>query len=117
FSFPSSLRSEEQMADVACARSWGRPAAVVCAAAVAFLVAQDSSTILSAQGPAHYIVTFRAGTNGPARARAVANAGGAVRFNYNRVNAAAVAVPNERALAALQSDPSVLPILLDRPAS
>jgi subtilisin len=104
------------MADFARSRSSGRPAVVACAVAVALLVAShEQSTILSAEGgPTHYIVAFRAGTNAPGRARAVANAGGVVRFNYNGVNAAAVVVPNERALAALESDPSVLAIVPDR---
>jgi subtilisin len=101
------------MVDIAWSRSLIR-AASVAAAAVALLVAYETTTTVSAQGQSHYIVTFRAGTDVRGRVRAVANAGGALRFNYNRVNAAAVAVPNERALAALQNDPSVLTIVPDR---
>ncbi len=101
------------MVDIAWSRSLVR-AASVAAAAVALLVAYETTTTVSAQGQSHYIVTFRAGTDVRGRARAVANAGGALRFNYNRVNAAAVAVPNEHALAALQRDPSVLAIVPDR---
>jgi subtilisin len=100
------------MIDIAWCRSLVR-AASVAAAAVALLVGYETTTV-SAQGQSHYIVTFRAGTDVRGRARAVANAGGALRFNYNRVNAAAVAVPNEHALAALQRDPSVLAIVPDR---
>ena len=103
------------MTEIGCARSPFRSAGVAFTAAAAIFFWTESSTIVSAQGPSHYIVTFRAGTNPTGRARAVGNAGAALRFNYNHVNAAAVAVPNDRALAALQSDPSVLAIVADRP--
>jgi len=99
------------MVDIAWSRSLIR-AAGVAAAAVALLASHG--TTVSAQGQSHYIVTFRTGTDVHGRARAVAKAGGALRFNFNRVNAAAVAVPNERALAALQHDPTVLTIVPDR---
>ena len=83
-------------------------------AAIALFVAYEMSTPAVAQGRSHYIVTFRAGTNPGGRASAVANAGGSLRFNYNGVNAAAVAVPNDNALAALAKDPSVIGVVPDR---
>jgi subtilisin len=84
------------------------------ALAVLFLL-HGTASVLLAQGPQDYIVRFRDGTNAAARARAVRNAGATVGFNYTRVNTAAVRVPNARALAALQADPSVLAIIPDRP--
>lgn len=70
-----------------------------------------------AQGPQDYIVTFREGTIPAVRAVAAGNAGAVVRFNYGRINAAAVRVPNANALAALAADPSVTSIIPDRPVS
>ena len=70
---------------------------------------------LLAQGAQDYIVRFREGANAAARATAVRNAGAALGFNFHRVNAAAVRVPNAKALAALQNDPSVLAVIPNRP--
>ena len=62
-----------------------------------------------------YILSFRPGTTKATRALTVRRAGGRLRFNYTIVNAAAVTVPNENALAALRLDPSVLQVIPDRP--
>jgi subtilisin len=79
------------------------------------VVCLTHASVLLAQGPQDYIVSFREGTTAPARAVAVRNAGAALGFNFKRVNAAAVKVPNANALAALQNDPSVLALVPDRP--
>jgi subtilisin len=71
--------------------------------------------VLLAQGPQDYLVRFRDGTDRPSRAAAVQNAGAALGFNFNRVNVAAVRVPNANALAALLNHPSVLAVIPDRP--
>ena len=76
---------------------------------------EGSANVLFAQGPQDYIVRFREGTDAAVRAAAVRNAGAALGFNFNRVSAAAVRVPNANALAALQNHPSVLAIIPDRP--
>jgi subtilisin len=87
---------------------------VACAAAIGIFAALEMSTPAVAQGRSNYIVTFRAGTNPGGRARVVASAGASLRFNYRGVDAAAVAVPNENALAALAKDPSVIAVVPDR---
>lgn len=93
--------------------SWSRMGSAWCLAlAVVFLA---HASVLLAQGRQDYIVSFREGTTASARAVAVRNAGAALGFNFTRVNAAAVRVPNANALAALQNDPSVLAIIPDRP--
>jgi subtilisin len=61
-----------------------------------------------------YIVSFRAGTGPSERAQVVLQAGAQARFNYTIVDAAAVRVPNENALAALQRHPRVESIVPDR---
>jgi subtilisin len=81
---------------------------------VPFLM-HGSAQVLLAQGAEDFIVRFREGANAAARATAVRNAGAALGFNFHRVNAAAVKVPNARALAALQNDPSVLAVIPNRP--
>ena len=83
------------------------------AVAVGVFVAHQTVNVV-AQGPSNYIVTFRPGTDRAIRARAVANHGSALRFNYSGVDAAAVAVPNVNALAALVNDPSVMTVVPDR---
>jgi len=80
-----------------------------------FFLAQGSASLLQAQGPQDYIVTYRDGTIPAVRAVSVGNAGAVLRFNYSFVNGAAVTVPNENALEALRNDPSVLSIIPDRP--
>ena len=84
------------------------------ALAVGLFVAHHMSPPAAAQGRSHYIVTFRAGTDRGTRAKVVANHGASVRFNYSAINAAAVAVPNDNALAALAKDPSVIAVVQDR---
>jgi subtilisin len=79
------------------------------------LVVMGSAHVLLAQGAQDYIVRFREGANAAARATVVRNAGAALGFNFHRVNAAAVRVPNAAALAALQNDPSVLAVIPNRP--
>jgi subtilisin len=88
---------------------------IVSAIAIALVVALQMSTPAVAQGRSHYIVAFRTGTDSGNRERVVRNAGAALRFNYSRVNAAAVVVPNDNALAALAKDSSVIGIVPDRP--
>jgi subtilisin len=85
---------------------------LACAAAIGLVIALPAPAV--AQGRSNYIVTFRPGTNSGERARVVGNAGGSLRFNFGGVNAAAVAVPNDNALAALARDPSVIAIVPDR---
>jgi subtilisin len=68
---------------------------------------------IRAQESHDYIVTFRDGDQAT-RARAVGRSGATLRFNYGRVKAAAITVPNDAALAALRSDPSVLAIYPDQ---
>ena len=84
---------------------------------VVILLASGLVSQAMAQGPQDFIVTFRDGTIPAVRAVSVRNAGAAVRFNYARINAAAVRIPNANALAALQADPSVTAIIPDRPVS
>ena len=79
------------------------------------VVMHGSAHVLLAQGTQDYIVRFREGANAAARATVVRNAGAALGFNFHRVNAAAVRVPNAKALAALQNDPSVLAVIPNRP--
>ena len=81
---------------------------------VSFLM-YGSAHVLLAQGAQDYIVKFREGANAAAHATVVRNAGAAVGFTFHRVNAAVVRVPNAAALAALQSDPSVLAVIPNRP--
>ena len=84
------------------------------ALAVGLFVAPHMSVDVVAQGPSRYIVTFRSGTDRDSRARTVANHGAALRFNFSGVDAAAVVVPNDNALAALVNDPSVTAVVPDR---
>jgi subtilisin len=73
--------------------------------------------VLLAQGPQDYLVRFRAGTDAAARAAAVRSAGAVLGINFNRVDVAAVRVPNENALAALAKHASVLAVIPDRPVT
>ena len=90
---------------------------VVCyaAALIAFLLLEGPMGVSLAQGPQDFIVTFREGTIPAVRAVSVGNAGATLRSNYENVSAAAVTLPNQGALNALRSDPSVLSIIPDRP--
>jgi subtilisin len=93
---------------------WIRKIALRITLMVPFLM-YGSAQVLLAQGAEDFIVRFREGANAAARATAVRNAGAALGFNFHRVNAAAVKVPNARALAALQNDPAVLAVIPNRP--
>lgn len=93
---------------------WIRKVALRITLMVPFLM-HGSAHVLLAQGAQDYIVRFREGANAAARATVVRNAGAALSFNFRRVNAAAVRVPNAKALAALQNDPSVLAVIPNRP--
>jgi len=86
-------------------------------AVIAVFLTQGAASSLLAQGSENYIVLFRQGTNLPGRGIVVQNAGAALRFNYNGVEAAAIRVTNANALAALQKNPSVLAVIPDRPVS
>lgn len=79
------------------------------------LVMQGTAGVVLAQGAENYIVRFREGTSVAARAAVVRGAGAALGVNFGRVNAAAVRVPNENALAALRNNPSVLAVIPNRP--
>ena len=81
----------------------------------ALLVMQGTAGVALAQGPDNYIVRFREGTSAAARAAVVRGAGAALGVNFGRVNAAAVKVPNENALAALRNNQSVLAVIPNRP--
>ena len=70
-----------------------------------------------AQGADEFIVQFREGTPVAARRAAAANAGAGVRIVYTGVAAAALRVPNEQALLALQGNPDVTSIVRNRPVS
>src|SRR5262245_8813585 len=87
---------------------------VASALAVGLFVVHHTSLNVAAQGPSRYIVTFRSGTDRGNRARAVANHGAALRFNYSGVDAVAVTIPNDAALSALMKDPSVVAVVQDR---
>src|SRR5688500_12036076 len=87
---------------------------VVCAAAGALVLAHGAATPAAAQDGQDYPVLFRAGVNAAGRARAVGNSGAAVRRGFNRVNASAVRVPNDAALAALRGDADVAQVIPDR---
>lgn len=95
--------------------SWSRTASAWRVALAVLVLLQGTAGVLLAQGPQDYIVRFREGTSAAARASVVRNAGATLGFNFNRVNAAAVRVPNANALAALQNNPSVLAMIPDRP--
>jgi subtilisin len=92
---------------------WIRKIALRITLMVPFLM-YGSAHVLVAQGGQDHIVRFREGANAAARATAIRNAGAALGFNFHRVNAAVVRVPNVKALAALQNDPSVLAVIPNR---
>ena len=81
----------------------------------ALLVLQATAGVALAQGSDNYIVRFREGTSAAARAAVVRGAGAALGVTFGRVNAAAVRVPSENALAALRNNPSVLAVIPNRP--
>jgi subtilisin family serine protease len=86
--------------------------------ALAQLVPDPQQTVPAAQSGDHgnrYIVSFVPGTGQDARAAVARRAGALLRFNYDIVDAIAIAVPNANALAALGLEPSVRAIIPDRP--
>src|SRR5206468_3276734 len=62
-----------------------------------------------------YIVMFHPGNSKAKRGAAAARAGASVRFNYDIVDAVAVSVPSQAALAMLRQDRDVLQIIPDQP--
>ena len=79
------------------------------------LVMQGTAGVVLAQGSEDYIVRFREGTSAASRNAVVRGAGAALGKNFDRVNAAAVRVPNTNALTALLNNPSVLAVIPNRP--
>ena len=92
-----------------------KSALLSCVSALALLLLNSTASRLYAQGSEEYIVQFQNGTPPAARRVAAANAGASVRFVYTGVSAAAVRVPNEQALVALQRNPAVVSIVPNRP--
>ena len=88
-----------------------RCALIACAPLIVF----GTLDVAFAQAPQEYIVQFRAGTSAAARRAAAAAAGGTARFVYSGVSAAAVRIPSQQALAALQRNPAVISIVPNRP--
>jgi len=76
---------------------------------------QTVAAVRSADHGNRYIVSFVPGTSREARTAAAGRAGALLRFNYDIVDAIAIAVPNANALAALGLEPSVRAIIPDRP--
>ncbi|MGH9721053.1 MAG: S8 family serine peptidase [Bryobacteraceae bacterium] len=72
--------------------------------------AAPERAVPSARG---YIVTFAPGTTKPARALAAMQAGAQVRHNYDNVDAMAVTLPNDAAVAALRARQGVLQVTPD----
>lgn len=64
--------------------------------------------------PGDYLVIFREWTSVLDRANSVGQTEASLTFNYYIVPGAAVHIPNERALAALQMDPRVVSVIPDR---
>jgi len=81
----------------------------------AFLLIQGTAGLAFAQGSENYIVRFREGTSAADRASVVRGAGAAVGVDFGRARAASVRVPNGNVLIALQSNPSVLSVIPNRP--
>jgi len=81
--------------------------------AIALAVPMIAGAQAPPQNDGKYLVVFRDGTPQIERTAAVRRAGGALRFNYSLVNAAAVTVANPAALDALGKDPSVLRVVPD----
>jgi subtilisin family serine protease len=65
--------------------------------------------------PCGAIVQFGEDSDSSTRGSVIFRAGGQVRFDFQRVHAAAVTIPNEAALSELSADPNVVRIIPDRP--
>lgn len=77
--------------------------------------AQDQSgTGVTISTPGDYLILFQEWASVPDQASAVDHAGATLRFKYGIVRGAAVHIPNDRALTALQGDPRVSAIIPDR---
>ena len=77
------------------------------------LAQTPTTTVKSGQ----YIVVFASGVSRSQRAEIARQKGAVVRFNYSRLNAIAVSVPNERAAEALSKHSAVLNMVADRVVS
>ena len=88
--------------------------AFVCVTALSLLFAPGIAGRAHAQDAQEHIIQFRAGTPAAERRAAAANAGAAVRFVFAGTTAAAVRVPNDQALLALQRNPAVVSIVPNR---
>ena len=83
----------------------------------AALTSQFQTTV---QGPAsrqtdRYIVMFRPGNSKADRQATASQHGASVRFNYDVVDAIAISVPSQAALAMMRNDNKVLEVIPDRP--
>ncbi|MDX1386004.1 MAG: S8 family serine peptidase, partial [bacterium] len=67
-----------------------------------------------ARVPCAGIVAFREGTTSTQREEKIQQAGGKLKVNFRLFNAAAVTIPDEASLSALQSDPDVVAVIPDR---
>jgi subtilisin len=101
--------------DFVVARSLWRDATVWRLVVAVLLVMQGTARLVLAQGSEEYIVQFRQGTSAEARAALVRGAGAALGVKFDRVNAAAVKVPNANALSALVNNPIVRAVVPNRP--
>src|SRR5213593_1243790 len=88
---------------------------------IAFMLVLAFSAVAQAQSPGQekekqekHIVKFRPGTSQAERAAAVQRAGGKLKFNYSIVDAVAITGSNPNVLAALQREPAVESIVVDR---
>src|SRR3989337_2833592 len=78
------------------------------------LSASDNGGGVSISIPGDYLVMFREWTSALDRANSIGQTEAGLKFNYYIVPGAAVHIPNERALAALQMDPRVVSVIPDR---
>jgi subtilisin len=84
------------------------------------LYAAVTSRFQATQGPGsrqsdRYIVMFRRGHSKANRAASASRAGASLRFNYDIVDAIAVSVPSQAALALMRQDRDVVEVIPDRP--
>jgi subtilisin len=84
------------------------------------LYAAVTSRFQATQGPGsrqsdRYIVMFRRGHSKANRAASASRAGASLRFNYDIVDAVAVSVPSQAALALMRQDRDVVEVIPDRP--
>src|SRR5262245_40360140 len=77
---------------------------------VTLLALASMPSLLGAQTNQDYIVRYRPGATKSKRAASVQKAGGQLRFNYDIIDAVAIRVRNNNALANLQRDEDVLSI-------